>query len=161
MIINLLLSEHMSKEFISCFLHVVVSTYQQKNFLTANTRIQLSTYLATVAKSKGTKLIALGGTENHIHFLLAIPFKLSVESAILPLKQSSTTWLRQNFDTLRSFSWANGFAAFSISRSQLDSTLLYIQNQEQYHWRKSFQEEYKEFLNYHHLPYNELTLFDE
>ena len=151
----------MSKEFISCLVHVVVGTYRQKNFLTADIRIQLQSYLSVVAKSKGMKLIALGGTENHVHFLLALPSKLSVESAIVPLKQSSTTWLRQNFEALRSFSWSTGYAAFSISRSQLDSTLLYIQNQEQYHWKKSFQEEYKEFLNYHHLPYNEASLFEE
>ena len=151
----------MSKEFISCLLHVVIGTNQQKNFLTADVRSQLSTYLSAVAKSKGTKIVALGGTENHIHFLLALPSKLSIESAIIPLKQSATTWLRQNFDPLRSFSWASGFAAFSIGRSQLDSTLLYIQNQEQYHWKRSFQEEYIEFLNFHHLPYKETSLFDE
>ena len=151
----------MSKEFISCLIHVVIGTHGQRSFLTSDVRSQLSTYLSAVAKSKGMKLVALGGTENHVHFLLALPSKLSVESAILPLKQSSTTWLRQNFDFLRSFSWATGFAAFSISRSQLDSTLLYIQNQEQYHWKKSFQEEYKDFLNYHHLPYHEASLFDE
>jgi putative transposase len=151
----------MPKEFISCLIHVVIGTYRQKNFLTADVRSQLLTYLSVVTKSKGMKLVALGGTENHIHFLLALPSKLSVESAIIPIKQSSTTWIRQKFETLRSFSWSNGFAAFSISRSQLDSTLLYIQNQEQYHWKKSFQEEYMEFLNFHHLPFNETSLFDE
>jgi REP element-mobilizing transposase RayT len=151
----------MSKEFISCLLHVVIGTYQQKNFLTADVRSQLSTYLSAVAKSKGTIIIALGGTENHIHFLLALPSKLSIESAIIPLKKSATIWLRQNFELLRSFSWASGFAAFSIGRSQLDSTLLYIQNQEQYHWKRSFQEEYTEFLNFHHLRFNETSLFDE
>lgn len=142
-------------------MHVVVGTYRQKNFLTSEIRSQLATYLSAVAKSKGAKLVALGGAENHIHFLIALPSKLSIETAILPLKQSSTTWLRQNFESLRAFSWASGFAAFSISRSQLDSTLLYIQNQEQYHWKKTFQEEYKDFLNYHHLPFNEATLFDD
>ncbi len=151
----------MSKEFVSCLMHVVVGTHGQKKFLTSEIRSLLSAYLSTVAKSKGTKLVALGGSENHIHFLLALPSKLSIESAILPLKQSSTIWLRQQFEPLRAFSWASGFAAFSISRSQLDSTLLYIQNQEQYHWKKTFEEEYRDFLNYHHLPFNEASLFDE
>jgi REP element-mobilizing transposase RayT len=142
-------------------MHVVFGTRGQQSFLTGDIRAQLTIYLSTVAKSRGMKLVALGGAENHVHVLLALPSKLSLESAILPLKQSSTTWLRQNFESLRSFSWATGFAAFSISRSQLDSTLLYIQNQEQYHWKKSFQEEYKDFLNFHHLPFNEESLFDE
>jgi putative transposase len=38
---------------------------------------------------------------------------------------------------------------------------LYIQNQEQFHWNKSFQDEYMEFLTFHHLPFNESTLFDD
>jgi putative transposase len=151
----------MPKDFISCIMHVVVGTYGLRNFLTADIRGQLSTYLSAVSKSKGMRLVALGGTENHLHILLALPAKLSLESAILPLKQSSTTWLRQNFEALRSFSWSTGYAAFSISRSQVDSTLLYIQNQEQYHWKKSFQEEYKDFLNYHHLPFTDASLFDD
>ena len=151
----------MSKEFISCLMHVVVGTYHQKNFLTAEIRSQLSAYLSAVAKSKGVTLVALGGAENHVHLLVALPAKLSVETAITHLKQSSNTWLRQNFEPLRSFSWANGFSAYSISRSQLDNALLYIQNQEQYHRKKSFQEEYIEFLNFHHLTFKESTLFDD
>lgn len=151
----------MSKEFISCLLHVVIGTNRQKNYLTAEVRSQLSVYLTAVAKSKGMSLVALGGTENHIHFLLALPPKLSVESAIVHLKQSSTTWIRKKSETLLSFNWDAGFAAFSISRSQLDNTLLYIQNQEQYHWKKSFQDEYIEFLNFHHLPFKEASPFDD
>ncbi len=151
----------MSKEFISCLMHVVIGTYRQKNFLTADLLNQLSAYLSSVAKSKGMSMVALGGTENHIHLLIALPSKLSVESAINGLKQSSTTWIRQKSERLLSFTWSTGFAAFSISRSQLDSTLLYIQNQERYHLHKSFREEYLEFLDFHHFPYKESSLFDE
>ena len=151
----------MSKEYVSCILHAVVGTYRQKNYLTADVRNLLHNYLLTISKSKGTKLIASGGTENHIHLLLAIPSKLSIETAIEPLKKSSSIWLRQQNDALKSFGWNDGFACFSIGRSQLDNTLLYIQNQEQYHWKKSFEEEYKEFLTFHHLPFNENKLFEE
>ncbi len=151
----------MSNEFVSCLLHVVIGTSHQRNLLSGDARMHLSSYLASVAKSKGMKLVTLGGTENHIHLLLALPLKLSIESAIVPLQQSSATFLRQNYDFLRSFSWATGFAAFSISRSQLDSTLAYIQNQEQVHAKKSFRDEYLEFLTFHHLPFKEDALFQD
>ncbi len=151
----------MSNQFVSCLLHVVMGTSRQRSLLSGDARTQLSAYLAAVAKTKGMKLVTLGGIENHIHLLVALPLKLSVESAIVPLQQSSATFLRQNFDFLRSFSWAPGFAAFSISRSQLDSTMAYIQNQEQIHAKKSFHDEYIEFLTLHHLPFKEETLFQE
>lgn len=147
--------------FVSCLLHVVLGTRKQQKYLSPDVRKQLFSYLAIVGKSKSLKIIALGGGDDHVHILMAIPPKISIESAVLPLKYSSTTWLRQNFTFLRSFDWSSDFAAFSIGRSQLDSTLQYIENQEQYHQKKSFQEEYKDFLNYHHIPFDALSLFSE
>ena len=151
----------MSNEFVSCLLHVVFGTSHQRNLLPPDARTQLGAYLSTLAKTKGMKLVAMGGTENHVHLLLALPMKLSIESALLPLKQNSAVFLRQHFDFLKSFNCAKGFAAYSISRSQLDNTLMYIQSQEQIHWKKSFKEEYIEFLQFHHLPFKEETLFDD
>jgi REP element-mobilizing transposase RayT len=148
----------MGKTYISCLLHVVFGTAEQKNLLSAEIRSKLAPYLAAVARSKGIKMVSMGGTENHIHLLIAIPARLAVESAILPLKQGSETWLKQQFTELAGFRWQKGYAAFSISRSQLDHTLNYIQYQEKFHWKKSFEEEYAEFLDWHHMPYNKEVL---
>lgn len=144
----------MGKTYVSCLLHVVFGTAEQKNLLSAEIRSKLSPYLGAVARSKGVKMISMGGTENHVHLLIALPARLAIESAVLPLKQGSETWLKQQFEELAGFRWQNGFAAFSISRSQLDQTLNYIQYQEKFHWKKSFEEEYSEFLDWHHMPYN-------
>lgn len=149
----------MGKTFISCLLHVVIGTEGHKNRLTAEIRSKLSPYIAAIARSKGIKMVSMGGTENHIHLLIALPARLSVVSAINPLKQGSERWLKQHFDELAGFRWQKGFAAFSISRSQLDQTLNYIQYQEKYHWKKSFEEEYDEFLDWHHIPHKKDDVF--
>jgi len=145
--------------FISCLMHVVFGTLGQRNQLEPDMRTQLTAYLSAIAKSRGTRLITLGGTENHVHMLLAIPARLAIESAVLPLKEASQTWLRQHFDSCKGFTWQKGFAAYSISRSQLESTMRFIQNHQQHHLRKSFREEYIEFLRYHHIPFREEKLF--
>lgn len=149
----------MGKTFVSCLLHVVFGTAEQKKLLSAGIRSKLSPYIAAVARSKGVNMVSMGGTENHIHLLIALPARLSVESAILPLKQGSETWLKQHFNELAGFRWQKGFASFSISRSQLDQTLNYIQYQEKYHWKKTFEEEYEEFLEWHHLPHKKGDIF--
>jgi len=148
----------MGKTYVSCLLHVVFGTAEQKNLLSSEIRSELSPYLAAVARSKGVKMVSMGGTENHVHLLIALPARLSIESAVNPLKQGSETWLKQHFSELAGFCWQKGFAAFSISRSQLNQTLNYIQYQEKFHWKKSFEEEYSEFLEWHHMPYNKDTI---
>lgn len=151
----------MENTFISCLMHVVFGTMGQRSYLLPDIRSQLVSYLSAIAKSRGTRLITLGGTENHVHLLLAIPARLSIESAVLPLKEASQTWLRQHFDNCKGFTWQKGFAAYSISRSQLESTMRFIQNHQQHHLHKSFREEYIEFLRYHHIPFREEKLFGD
>ena len=72
----------MENTFISCLMHVVFGTLGQRNQLEPDMRTQLTAYLSAIAKSRGTRLITLGGTENHVHMLLAIPARLAIESAV-------------------------------------------------------------------------------
>jgi putative transposase len=57
------------------------------------------------------------------------------------------------------FSWQEGFGAFSVSHSHISAAINYIRNQEIHHRRKSFQQEYLEFLERHKVPYDERFVF--
>ena len=48
-----------------------------------------------------------------------------------------------------------GYGAFSISKSSGNAVIQYIQNQQDHHRKKSFQEEFIEFLNKYGIEYNE------
>ena len=54
---------------------------------------------------------------------------------------------------------AGGCGAFSVSHSHLDRVASYIRNQETHHRQKSFQQEYLEFLERHHVPYDQRYIF--
>jgi putative transposase len=51
--------------------------------------------------------------------------------------------------------------AFSYSKSQVDTVINYIKNQEQHHEVKTFQEEYLGFLKLFGIDYDERDLFKE
>lgn len=53
------------------------------------------------------------------------------------------------------FGWQDGYGAFSVSKSAEDTVIQYIRNQQEYHRKKSFQEEFIEFLNKHGIEYDE------
>jgi len=57
------------------------------------------------------------------------------------------------------FGWQEGYGAFSVSTSQTEKTIAYIQGQKEHHRRKTFQEEFRELLERHGIEYDGRYLF--
>jgi REP element-mobilizing transposase RayT len=137
--------------FNSCLMHCVFSTKERRPWLTAAIRPRLLPYLGGIARENEMKALAVGGVADHVHVLLSLPAILSVSKAMQLLKGNSSKWLRATFPELRpqGFAWQEGFGAFSIGVSGLDDTIRYIQQQEEHHRKKSFREEFENFLKKH------------
>lgn len=60
-----------------------------------------------------------------------------------------------------SFEWQKGYAAFTVSYSQIAAVQHYIRNQREHHRVKSFQEEYIGFLERHHIEFRLEYLFED
>jgi hypothetical protein len=60
----------------------------------------------------------------------------------------------------RRFYWQRGYGAFSVSPSELDALLQYVDTQEEHHRSRTFQEEYREFLRKHGVEYDERFVWD-
>lgn len=54
-----------------------------------------------------------------------------------------------------------GYGAFSYSKSQLNAVINYIENQEVQHKKKTFREEYLDFLEKFEVDYEEKFIFKE
>jgi len=61
---------------------------------------------------------------------------------------------------LREFYWQAGYGAFSVSQSEANKVILYIQNQEEHHKKTTFQEEYRKFLDRYQVVYDERYVWD-
>ena len=96
-------------------------------------------------------MLAVGGTEDHIHLLLHLPPKLALAKAVLLLKANSSKWMGE---AGREFSWQEGYGAFSVSASNLDSVIGYIQNQEKHHRKFTFEEEFRAILRRHGIEHD-------
>jgi len=107
---------------------------------------RLHDYLGGIARTNGMEAIVVGGTSNHVHVLLSLPRTLSIAKAVQLLKSGSSKWVHEHFPASQSFSWQEGYGAFSIGSSQRASTMRYIQNQHEHHKRITFADELKKFL---------------
>ncbi|HSD64159.1 MAG TPA: transposase [Ignavibacteriaceae bacterium] len=106
-------------------------------------------------------LYLINGIPNHIHFLIGLNPSEALSDLVKEVKRCSTNYINGQGWVRGQFSWQEGYAGFSYSRSQLDRVIRYIENQEKHHHRKTFKEEYVEMLRKFEVTYNEKFLFDE
>jgi hypothetical protein len=58
------------------------------------------------------------------------------------------------------FHWQGGYEVFSVSQSDADAVVRYIDNQEAHHRRLSFQDEFRTFLERYQVTYDERYVWD-
>jgi REP element-mobilizing transposase RayT len=146
--------------FTSSLYHCVWSTKDRRPVLTPEIQARLWPYLGGTARANKTTALAVGGIADHVHILLSLPATLTISKAIQLLKGNSSKWLHEEFKELRSFSWQEGYGAFTIGMSGVPDTKNYIATQNEHHRKKTFQEEFRSFLDKHALPYDAATLWD-
>ena len=129
----------MPHSYVSSIFHVVFSTKERRQLIPAAAQVRLWNYLAGIARNHNIHTLAVGGTENHVHILLAIPPDTALADAVRTLKANSSRLMR---DTSASFAWQEGYGAFSVSPLHLDRVKGYIANQAAHHARHSYEEEF-------------------
>jgi REP element-mobilizing transposase RayT len=142
------------------YLHIIFSTQDRKPLLFQELQEELYSYLASACNAHGSYASKIGGTTNHVHVATTLPRTISVSKLLEEIKKSSSKWIKTKDTRLNTFSWQKGYGAFSVGQSQLKSLIDYIRHQETHHRRKSFQEEYLEFLKRYKIEYDERYVWD-
>jgi putative transposase len=135
-------------------IHFVFSTKDRAPFIKPELQAVLWPYLGGIARILGMRPIVIGGVEDHVHMLIAMPSNASPADAMRTVKAGSSKWVREMH--LRDFGWQQGFGAFSVSHSLVPKTIRYIQTQREHHRKMDFKTEYRMLLDRHGVEYDEL-----
>src|SRR5207302_9767300 len=108
-------------------------------------------YLATICRDLIGEPLCVGGVSDHVHIVTTLPRTLSQAELIEQIKKPTSKWIKAVEARYRGFSWQRGYAAFSVSPSQLEAVLQYVQRQEEHHRTQTFQDEYRELLRRHRI----------
>ncbi|MBL7023553.1 MAG: IS200/IS605 family transposase [Candidatus Marinimicrobia bacterium] len=133
--------------FIKVWIHFVWATKSRKPLLTKSIKEKLIQHIKENAKSKDIFINEINGDKDHIHILVSLGASQSISKIAHLLKGESSNWINKNKLTKQNFEWQDEYFAVSVSESQHKIIKKYIQNQESHHKKKSFSEEYKEFLD--------------
>ena len=140
--------------------HVIFSTKERAPLLDAEIRPKLHAYLATVARNAGCEAYRVGGVGDHVHLAIRLSRTLSIADLVEKLKTTSSKWLKPQSPSLGAFAWQRGYGCFSVGPSDLDSLCEYIERQEEHHQRRTFQEEFRMFLEKYRVEYDEAYVWD-
>jgi REP element-mobilizing transposase RayT len=132
----------MPDSFVANRVHCVFSTKNRAKSIPATLQPRLWSFIAGIAQENGIKPIAIGGFNDHAHFLIALPPTIALAKAMQLIKAGSSKWCNQNFGE---FEWQVGYSAVSVGTSMLEKTKAYIRNQREHHRRRDFAEEWRLF----------------
>jgi len=117
-------------------------------------------YMSGVITNKGQKVLAINGMPDHVHLFMGLKPTCVLSDLIREVKKSSNDFIREKKFTKSRFRWQVGYGAFSYSHSQLGRVIAYVMDQKQHHKKKTFREEYLEFLKSFEINHNERFLFE-
>jgi putative transposase len=149
----------MPQSFGSLHCHLVFSTKQRLPQITADIQPRLFEYIGGILRNHSSCLIAAGGMPDHVHLLVSLGRTVATAEAVRLIKSNSSAWMHNEL-SLTDFRWQDGYGAFAVSYSNIDSVKLYLANQAQHHAHKTFQDEFLEFLRRHELEWDERYIWD-
>ena len=76
------------------------------------------------------------------------------------VKTTSSKWIKTQESRFGAFAWQSGYGAFAVSESNVEAVREYIANQREHHRKKTFQEEYRQFLERHRIKFDERYVWD-
>jgi putative transposase len=140
----------MNMPFVKVMIHSVWGTKNREPFLTKEIRPRIIEHIRQNAKSKQIYIDRINGYTEHLHCLFGLNADMSIAKTMQLIKGESAYWINKQKLTKTKFEWADEYYAVSLSESILDRVRDYIDGQEEHHKKKTFQQEYDEFL----LNYN-------
>ena len=149
----------MANTYTQLYTHYVFAVQNRTSLVTENWKDQLYKYINGIIQQNGHKTFAINGMTDHIHILISMNPKQSSSDLVYNIKRSSSLWINENRLVTGKFSWQEGFGAFSYAKSQIPKIARYIENQQQHHKKRTFHEEYIEFLEAFGIEYDERYIF--
>lgn len=140
--------------------HLVFSTKQRLPLIQPEFAEELYCYVGGIIRAEGGVQLEIGGMNDHVHILAKLKPAIAASEILAKLKANSSKWVNDHKLKFRKFGWQEGFAAFSVSESQVPTVRQYIRNQAEHHQRHTFQEEYVELLDRHGIQYDPQYLWD-
>lgn len=146
--------------FTQMYTQLVFAVKSREAALHNTIRKRVFEYMSGIITTMGHKSIIINGTSNHVHIFIGMHPDKSISDTVHDVKRSTTLFINKERLCPGRFSWQEGYGGFTYSQSQIKNVYNYILNQEEHHKKRTFKEEYIQFLRKFEVEYDERFLFD-
>ena len=150
----------MASTFSQIYIQYVFAVKGRENLLQKPWRDEVFKYMAGITKGKNQKPIIVNGVTDHVHVFIGLKPTMNISDLVRDIKNNSSNFINEQKFIKGKFAWQEGYGAFSYAHSQIDNVYQYIANQEEHHKKKTFKEEYIDFLKKFEIEFNEKYLFE-
>lgn len=150
----------MANTYTNLLYHIVFSTKNRRPLIREDMREDLYSYIGGIVRGERGTLLEIGDMPDHLHILTSFKADTAVATMLRRIKANSSGWVNKRPGSRTRFAWQTGYAAFTVSQSQVVKVRRYIQNQPRHHRRKTFKEEFIELLRKHNVDFDEQYLWD-
>ena len=150
----------MGQSLVQNYIHIVFSTKYRQPLIKPDMESELHAYLGGICNQLECQSIKIGGYTDHIHILCKLSKKIALMKLVEEVKSHSSKWVKTKGEQYSNFYWQNGYGAFSVNPSQVETVIAYIANQHQHHSKKNFQDEYRAILKKYQVEFDEKYVWD-
>ncbi len=150
----------MANTYTKIFYHVIFAVRNRDSLIIPAIKNDLFKYITGIVTNQNQNLFIINGMPDHIHILMNCKPNMNLSDNIREIKEHSTKFINDKKILRGKFYWQEGFGAFTVSIKDVAIVLNYIKNQEEHHKKKSFKEEYLEFLKESEIKYRDELIFD-
>ena len=149
----------MANTYTQLYIQFVFAVQNRMSLISENWQSDLYKYMTGIVGQQEHKLMAINGIPDHVHILISMNPKQAPSDLMFHVKRSSSVWINDNRLCPGKFAWQEGFGAFSYGKSQIPTIARYIENQQKHHMKRTFINEYKEFLNAFGIEFDERYIY--
>ena len=149
----------MSNTYTQIHIQCVMAVKYRQSLIQPEWKDQLQKYITSIVQNHGHKMLAINNMPDHLHLFFGFRPNQSLSDLMRIVKSESSQWINDKQFTPAVFRWQEGYGAFSYSRSHVKAVTEYVLNQEEHHQKKTFLEEYQQFLEHFEIEYDERYIF--
>jgi putative transposase len=150
----------MANTFTQLYVQLVFAVKGRQSLIPKEHKERLHQYITGIVRNRDQKLLAIHCMPDHTHLFVGFRPTLCISDLMRDVKSQSSIFIREQKITPYKFEWQEGYGAFTYAQSQVDAVYKYIQNQEKHHQKRTFKEEYLDFLKKFNVEYDEKYVFE-
>jgi REP-associated tyrosine transposase len=142
------------------YAHLIFSTKNRQPFIDEEIRPRVHGYLATIIRNLDSLWVVVGGVADHVHILFDMGKLHAPVEFVEQVKRESSKFVKTLDSKYKDFYWQRGYGMFSVGPANRGEAEEYVRDQENHHRTKTFQEEFRAFLQRYEIEYDEKYVWD-